>query len=209
MRYLLPLVALLTALHAGAARATDWLVLLVDRSNSIDAGELRLQREAYVRVLTDPEVLQALADTQVALIEFDTRAELVVPWDTAEAVARRYARRSPDGLRGQTAIGAALQKALGLLQGKQGRLVIDVSGDGPENRDFRLLRRSRAKLDGGGVLINGLVILNPDEPDLESFYETQVANGFVMAIEQQEDFFAALRRKLLMEMSIARAVRLP
>lgn len=206
MRSLLILVVLLTALQVGPARAQSWLVLLVDRSNSIDAAELRLQREAYVRVLTDPEVLRALVDTQVALIEFDTRAELVVPWGSAEEVARRYARRPPDGLRGQTAIGAALNKALGLLQGKQGRLVIDVSGDGPENRDFRLLRKTRAKLDGGGVLINGLVMLSPDEPDLEAFYETQVANGFVMAIEQQEDFFAALRRKLLMEMAVAEAI---
>ena len=196
----------IVALAPGPAGATDWLVLLVDRSNSIDDRELRLQRDAYVRVLTDPEVAAALADTQVALIEFDTRAELVVPWKPAAEVARRYARPRPDGPRGQTAIGAALRRAMALLDGKEGRRVIDVSGDGRENRDMTLLKFVRFRLDQRGVLVNGLVLLNPDEPDLEFFYETEVANGFVMAVEQQDDFFQALKRKLLMEMAVARAL---
>ena len=55
-RRLIVLLAAVLILSPGAARADAWLVLLVDRSNSIDAGELRLQREAYVRVLTDPDV---------------------------------------------------------------------------------------------------------------------------------------------------------
>lgn len=201
------LLAFVFVVLPGPARATDWLVLLVDRSNSIDARELRLQREAYVRVLRDPAVLRALADTQVALIEFDTRAELVVPWRSAEAAAAHYARWRPDGLRGQTAIGAALRRALKLLRGKQGRLVIDVSGDGRENRDVPLLHTTRAKLDGSGVEINGLVIPNAEEPDLQVFYETEVANGFVMAVDRQEDFFEALRRKLLLETTVAGAAR--
>lgn len=197
--------AALSLLGPAPSHATDWLVLLVDRSNSINDHELRLQRDAYVRVLQDPEVAAALADTQVALIEFDTHAELVVPWKPAAEVARRYARRNPDGLRGQTAIGAALRRAMRLLDGKDGRLVIDVSGDGRENRDMTLLQFVRLRLDQRGVLVNGLVLLNPDEPDLEQFYETEVANGFVMAVEQQEDFFQALKRKLLLEAAVAQA----
>ncbi|MCG8593261.1 MAG: DUF1194 domain-containing protein [Kiloniellales bacterium] len=44
---------LLACLAPVPAAATDWLVLLVDRSNSIDPEELRLQRQAYIRLLTD------------------------------------------------------------------------------------------------------------------------------------------------------------
>ena len=131
---------------------------------------------------------------------------------SAGEAARRYARRPPD-LRGRTAIGAALDKAPGLLEGKQGRPVIDVSGDGPENRDVRLLRRTGAKPDSagakpdsGGVPINGLAMLGPDEPDLARI---SPQDRVVMAIEQQEDFFAALRRKLLMEMAVAETTEQP
>ena len=45
---------------APAAAALDWLVLLVDASGSIDAREYELQREAYVGVLRDPEIIALL-----------------------------------------------------------------------------------------------------------------------------------------------------
>ena len=99
-----------------------------------------------------------------------------------------------------------MDKAPGLLDRKQGRPVIDVSGDGPENRDVRLLRRTRAKPDSDGVPINGLAMLGPDEPDLARI---SPQDRVVMAIEQQEDFFAALRRKLLMEMAVAETTEQP
>ena len=126
-RHLAALFCLGLAFAAGPAAATDWLVLLVDRSNSIDPEELRLQRQAYIHLLTDEAVVRALSDTQVAIVEFDSRTELVTGWTSAEGAAQRYSRRSPDGLRGQTGIGHAVELALGLLAGKKGRKVIDVN----------------------------------------------------------------------------------
>ena len=194
------LALLLACLTPAPAAATDWLVLLVDRSNSIDPEELRLQREAYIRLLTDEAVVRALSDTQVAIVEFDSRTELVTGWTSAQGAAQRYSRRSPDGLRGQTGIGHAVELALGLLAGKQGRKVIDISGDGMENVDRRLLTKVRRKAAERAIEINGLAIDNDPEVDISDYYLQHVATGFVLPVERREDFYEALRNKLFLEM---------
>ena len=88
--------ALALATMAAPARAVDWLVLVVDRSNSIDADELHLQRQAYVDVLNDGKIVRALKHTLIAIVEFDSTATIVVPWTTARDAAARpdRARRS-------------------------------------------------------------------------------------------------------------------
>ncbi len=193
------LVILWLSFAAGPAQATDWLVLLVDRSNSIDPEELRLQREAYIRLLTDEAVVRALSDTQVAIVEFDSRTELVTGWTNAQGAAYRYSRKSPDGLRGQTGIGYAVQLALGLLADKPGRKVIDISGDGVENVDRRLLTKVRRKAAEREIEINGLAIDNDPEVDVSDYYLQNVATGFVLPVERREDFYEALRNKLFLE----------
>ena len=50
---------------SARAAGLDWLVLLIDRSRSIDEDELRLQRRAYTRLLNDPAVISALGAAQV------------------------------------------------------------------------------------------------------------------------------------------------
>lgn len=193
------LAALCLVLAAGSAAAADWLVLLVDRSNSIDPEELRLQREAYIRLLNDEAVVQALSDTRVAIVEFDSRTELVTGWTSAQGAALRYSRKSPDGLRGQTGIGHAVERALALLAGKRGRMVIDISGDGVENVDRRLLTKVRRKASEREIEINGLAIDNDPEIDISDYYLQNVATGFVLPVERREDFYEALRNKLFLE----------
>ena len=94
-----------------------------------------MQRNAYVRLLSEPSVVSALGGARVAIVEFDTRPEIVVDWTDAESGGARLSAKPPDSLRGQTGIGAALTTALALLAGKSGRLVIDISGDGKDNVD--------------------------------------------------------------------------
>ncbi len=201
-RMILRILAILGfCLLSHPAAATDWLVLLVDRSNSIDSEELRLQREAYIRLLSDNAMVAALQNTQVAIVEFDTRAQVVAHWNSAQAAAVRYSRLAPDGLRGQTAIGNAVDRALQLLAGKQGRMIIDISGDGRENRDEQLLVRSRRKASERAITINGLVITDEEGPALVDYFDREVATGFVMSVERREDFFDALRAKLFLEIS--------
>jgi hypothetical protein len=181
--------------------AIDWLVFVVDRSNSIDDRELTLQRSAYIRLLADPGVISALGDAQVAIVEFDTRAEIVVDWTDPRSAARLYQRKAPDGLRGQTGIGGALGTALALLVGKSGRLVIDISGDGKENVDNTLLADMRIAADEQAVEINGLAIMTPDVPEIDRYYSQRVVNGFVVSVEEDGDFQSALKRKLFYEVA--------
>ncbi len=183
------------------AAAVDWLVLVVDRSKSIDEPELALQRNAYIRLLSDDKVIQALGAAKVAIVEFDTRPEIVVDWSDPAAAALAYRRKSPDGPRGQTGIGGALTTALALLAGKSGRLVIDVSGDGRDNVDHTLLAEARAAATSRAIEVNGLAIVTHKTPEIDRYYSTNVANGFVLSVEQQGDFQDALMRKLFYEVA--------
>lgn len=190
-----------SVLVSGPCAALDWLVLVIDRSKSIDDRELVLQRRAYVRLLSDASVISALGGTQVAIVEFDTAPQIVVDWTDPQSAAAAYERKGPDGLRGQTGIGSALTTALALLTGKSGRLVIDVSGDGKENVDAALLSAMRAAAAERSVEINGLAILNEDSPEIDRYYSQQVVNGFVLPVEETGDFENALRRKLFYEVA--------
>ena len=176
-------------------------MFVVDRSNSIDDRELTLQRSAYVRLLSDAGVIGALGETKVAIVEFDTRAEIVVDWTDPESAARLYQRKSPDGLRGQTGIGGALGTALALLVGKSGRLVVDISGDGKDNVDSMLLADMRAAAADQAVEINGLAIMTPDVPEIDRYYSEWVVNGFVVPVDEDGDFQSALKRKLFYEVA--------
>jgi Protein of unknown function (DUF1194) len=181
--------------------AVDWLVLVVDRSKSIDERELALQRNAYIRLLSDADVIHALGPAKVAIVEFDTRPEIVVDWTDPATAARAYRRKAPDGLRGQTGIGGALTTALAMLAGKSGRLVIDVSGDGRDNVDHTLLAEARAAATSRAVEVNGLAIVTRDTPEIDRYYSNDVVNGFVLSVEQQGDFLNALKRKLFYEVA--------
>jgi Protein of unknown function (DUF1194) len=189
------------ALVSGPCAALDWLVLVVDRSQSIDDRELALQRGAYVHLLSDASVIGALDGTQVAIVEFDTRPEVVVDWTDPQSAAQAYKAKPPDGLRGQTGIGGALATALALLAGKGGRMVIDVSGDGKENVDSGLLAGMRTAAAERAIEINGLAILTQDTPEIDRYYSQQVVNGFVVAVEKSGDFESALKRKLFYEVA--------
>ena len=186
---------------SGSCAAVDWLVLVVDRSKSVDEHELALQRNAYIRLLSDADVIHALGPAKVAIVEFDTRPEIVVDWTDPATAALVYGHKAPDGLRGQTGIGGALTTALALLAGKSGRLVIDVSGDGRDNVDHTLLAEARSAATSRAVEVNGLAIVTRDTPEIDRYYSNNVVNGFVLSVEQEGDFLNALKRKLFYEVA--------
>lgn len=190
-----------TAPVPAQALGLDWLVLLIDRSRSIDEDELRLQRRAYARLLNSPDVISALGDAKVAIVEFDSTAELMVDWTDPKSAAELYSIQDPKGLRRQTAIGNALATAFDLLKGKDGRAVVDVSGDGKENVDPLRLQAMRAALGHEQVEINGLAILDDKVEELDRYYSQRVVNGFVLTAESRTDFEVALQRKLFYEIA--------
>ena len=190
------------------------LVLAVDVSSSVDDDEFELQMQGIAAAFRHPSVLAAIHQAgdrgiAVALIQW---AEFVhqrktVDWtlvhDAADAAAladdiAATGRAIPGG---GTAIYGAINFALHEFDtnGYVGqRRVIDVSGDGRSD----LLVPTTAARDRAvarGVGINGLVILN-DEPNLDRYYRANVIGGadaFVMAVDDFEDFAAAIVTKLI------------
>jgi hypothetical protein len=144
---------------------------------------------------------------------------LSVPWSvvTDQASANSFAGKVDASVRpatnGGTSIGDALARGVSLLDESSlrgMRRVIDISGDGSTNLGdspgpVRFLANSK------GIIINGLVILN-EEPRLGAYYLTRVVGGpgsFVMQVDNFGDFARAMRMKLIHEIEMSMATKLP
>ncbi|MFN3938342.1 MAG: DUF1194 domain-containing protein, partial [Gemmobacter sp.] len=145
------------------------LVLAMDVSGSVDAGEYRLQVDGLAAALRDPEVREVLLRGQVALtvIQWSSTSQqhVSLPWRRmlSEAEVARFAERVETMPRAfvasDTAVGAALLFSLTQFEAVPDckRRIVDGSGDGPENAGF-MLPQARAAAVGMGVEVNGLAI---------------------------------------------------
>ncbi len=221
-------------LLAGGADEAAWadapvdleLVLAVDVSGSVDAEEGRLQREGYVAALTDPKVQAAIRGgpygrIAVTYMEWagDGFQRVTVPWtllsdrNSVESFASSIAE-SPYLTAQWTSISAAIDFSARLFNdnGFEGvRRVIDVSGDGVNNRG-RPVQWARDEAVAAGITINGLPILN-DRPNpwggaaptnLDGYYQDHVIGGpgaFLVPAVSFEAFADAILSKLLLEIS--------
>lgn len=208
-------------LPAAAAPVDVELVLAVDASRSMDPEESELQRAGYVEALRSPEFLSAVRGGlhgRIAVTYFewaaDIRPDSIVPWQviedaaSAQAFADKLAAAPYDTFR-STSISAALTHAAGLFEANDYdglRRVIDVSGDGPNNRGGPVTE-ARDRAVAQGIIINGLPILvRPSQSylDLDRYYAECVTGGpgsFVLPIRSRGEFAVAIRRKLVMEVS--------
>jgi hypothetical protein len=192
---------------APAAAMVDWLVLLVDASGSIDAWEYDLQREAYLGVLRDPGIVALLQGAKVTIVEFAETPQVIVAWTAdpraaADAYALHKRRNDWPGPASTTGIARALALALDLLQGRPGRKVIDISGDGPDNVDWVAAvwsQRDRAR--ALRIEINGLAIPTAEEPAIDRYYAENVVNGFLEVSREHADFERSLRLKMSLEIA--------
>jgi hypothetical protein len=199
--------ALVLAPAPAAAALVDWLVLLVDASGSIDAYEYRLQHEAYVAVLRDPEIGLMLEGAKVAIVEFAELPEVIVDWspdpERAAAIYAAHDRRVAwPGPASTTGIARALGHALDMLADKPGRRVIDISGDGPDNVDWVAAvwsQRDRARQML--IEINGLAIPTPEDPEVDRYYAENVVNGFLEVSREHVAFERSLRMKMHIEIA--------
>jgi hypothetical protein len=202
------------------------LVLAIDVSLSIDAEEARLQRDGYVAAFLDPAVVDAIKGGilgRIAVIYFEwahaAHNRVVAEWtlidsyDAAAGFASILHDREP-GPAHYTSISGAIDFAARLFDdnGFEGtRQVIDISGDGPNNRGD-LVVRARDRAVAEGITINGLPILDQGPgpfgrysiPNLDLYYRDCVIGGpgaFVVVAETFEDFASAIRRKLILEIA--------
>ena len=223
----------LACVASGPARAADLpvdleLVLAVDVSGSVDAEEARQQREGYIAAIADRAVIDAIGSNfhrriAVAYLEWASGdyQRLVLDWAlidgaaSAEDFAARLAAAPRRSAR-WTSISAAIDVAVPLFDGNGyagERLVIDVSGDGPNNRG-RPVAAARDEAVARGIVINGLPILNdrpqpfdlptPMDVGLDRYYAEQVIGGpgsFVLPAQDFVDFRTAILSKLIREIA--------
>jgi Protein of unknown function (DUF1194) len=198
------------------------LVLAVDASGSVSDARFELQKQGYVAAFRNLRLLEAIRSGSskaitVTMTQWTGPAlQLqVVPWmlirDEASMLALADAiDKAPRQLfGGGTSISGAIDHAVTLFPAsefKGARRVIDVSGDGANNRG-RSAVAARDDAVREGVSINGLPILAL-EPSLDHYYRDNVIGGpgaFVVVAESYEDFAEAVLKKLITEIAVGGA----
>lgn len=211
-----PLFLLVSAalLFAPAARACEAaLVLAMDVSGSVDAGEYRLQVDGLAAALADDAIREVLLRGDVALAVTQWSAvgqqAVVLPWARMRSLRdveafRDAVRRMPRAFPGSdTAVGEALAHALDLFAEVPDcrRRIVDMSGDGDENVGFTL-PRVRPRAIAERVEVNGLAI-EAMGVSISNFYRRWVITpgGFVETAQGHVDYARAIRAKLLRELT--------
>jgi hypothetical protein len=208
---------------AAAQAAVDLqLVLAVDVSGSVSDERFKLQQQGYAQAFRSWRILEAIRSgparaIAVTMTQWTGPAQQaqVVPWmvisDEASmlAVADAIDRTTRQLYGGGTSISGAIEHAMSLFPGSGasgGRQVVDVSGDGANNRG-RPAADARDDAVREGATINGLPILAL-EPGLDQYYLDNVIGGpnaFAIAAESYEAFAEAVLKKLITEIAGIRA----
>ncbi len=204
----------------GAARVDVDLILVlaVDASGSVNERRFELQKQGYVAAFRNPRVQLAIATglhqaIAVSMVQWTgpTMQVEVVPWTVLkdEASLTAFAAAIDEAPRklfsGGTSISGAIDHARGMLAGapyRALRRVIDISGDGGNNRG-RPAENARDDAVASGVTINGLPILELD-PTLDVYYRSNVIGGpnaFLVAATTFDEFADAILKKLITEIA--------
>jgi hypothetical protein len=213
---------LLAVVACGDAKAQPTvdlqLVLAVDVSGSVNAQRFELQKMGYVAAFQNRRVLdtiiggrnQAIAVTMMQWSGPFLQAQ-VVPWTVLkdESTVKGFAGAIESAPRmmygGGTSISGAIDNAVTLFPqapSKTERRVIDVSGDGSNNRG-RSVTQARDEAVDAGIVINGLPIL-AFEPQLDQYFKDYVIGGpgaFMIAAKSFETFAEAILMKLIIEIA--------
>jgi hypothetical protein len=225
-----PLATKLLALLAAFALATGGgpavaqvavdlqLVLAVDVSGSVSDERFKLQKEGYAEAFRSWRVLEAIRSGTAQAIAVTmtqwtgpSQQAQVVPWMVISneasmlAFAEAVDRTTRQLYGGGTSVSGAIDHAMTLFpqSGSQSsRHVIDVSGDGANNRG-RPAAEARDDAIREGATINGLPILAL-EPGLDQYYQNNVIGGpnaFMIVAETYETFAEAVLKKLVTEIA--------
>lgn len=217
------------------------LVIAADVSISMDREEKLLQQQGFVAAFRHPEILKAIGNgasgrIAVTYVEWggDGQQRVVVPWmlvdgpQSADRFSRILEQSRPAKMVRGTSISSALMRSgeLMLDNGYAGaRHVINISGDGVNNKGPEL-KSARDAVLSGGITINGLPIIykgllegvvdtpRGDTPSaiLVDYFEREVIGGpdaFVEPVKALDDYTGAIRRKLLREIEAPAYSALP
>lgn len=209
-----------SAAQDDTPRVDAALILSVDVSSSVDEKRYQLQMGGIAAALEDDEVIKTVlgganGSILVAMVTWADRPKLSVPWtvistpEQSKALASTI-RKLPQQEGEFTCLARMTRyladKVVSRMPARADKIVVDVSGDGPDNCNTgQLIETSRADLFGSGVTINGLPILDgKDAAVIEQYYKESVIGGpgaFIVAAKGYEDFARAFRQKFVVEIS--------
>jgi hypothetical protein len=216
--------------HAADTRVDVALVLAADVSGSMTEARLATQRDGFAGAFRNPALLDAIhagihRRIAVTYVEWAGSDEhwLVAPWTviddaaSAEAFATRLSTAARERGR-NTSLSAGLLFAaaqFASLATPADRMTIDLSGDGPNNAGPPVAA-VRDLVVGHGITVNGLPIAPPPPVsayaemqgpraiDLAAYFAACVIGGagsFTMPIAGPGQLFAAIQRKLVLEIA--------
>ncbi|MBG1231487.1 DUF1194 domain-containing protein [Aestuariivirga litoralis] len=196
------------------------LVLAVDVSSSMDAGDFALQTRGISKALREPDILEAIkagpaGAVALSLVQWSTPLKQVTSlrWRVLDSEAALKATADEvenlprDWQPGGTGMAAALKYCTHVfddLHLKTGRKVIDISGDGGDSEHGNMAQ-ARGGAVARGIVINGLPILT-GSPEILAYYSRTVIGGegcFVEPAINDQAFSEAMHRKLLRELQAA------
>jgi len=188
------------------------LVLLLDASLSMSVQDFQSQTEGTASAFEDSAIVQIIQSNPggiaVSAFTFEQTTNLEIPWvvvrneNDASLFASRV-RAIPHRFGPDTQIGPAINRATEYLSEvpcEPDEQVIDVSTDGETYAAPVAAARDAAQ--ASGVKINAIGV-SQRRSDLYEFLFTNVRtfNGFVIAVDNWEQFVNAIRRKISMEIA--------
>ncbi len=201
------------------------LFLAVDVSRSMTARELEIQRRGYAEALVSDDVITAIrrglhGKIAVTYVEWSgpQMQRVIVDWtvlataEDARTFALKLTSQFNEAMR-RTSISGAMDYASRSLDDNSfvsNRRIIDISGDGPNNVGRPVLEARAAAL-AKGIVINGLPLMTREGighrwhlENLDEYYRHCVIGGpsaFVIPVLRWEEFPAAVRQKLVLELA--------
>ncbi|HEV8013886.1 MAG TPA: DUF1194 domain-containing protein [Stellaceae bacterium] len=194
------------------------LVLAVDASGSVNQTRFDLQKHGYAQAFRSAKVIEAIAAgadhaIAVAMVQWTgpTLHVPVIDWTrvsdaaSAQALADAIDATGRRLFGGGTSLSGAIDTGVAMLAAEPfatTRRVIDISGDGSNNRG-RPAEDARDAAVKAGITINGLPI-SWIEPGLDRYYRNSVIGGpgaFVVSIDSYDNFADAILDKLVTEIS--------
>ena len=193
------------------------LVMALDVSGSVDWAEYRLQRKGIADAFRDDELIDLIeylpGGIAVAVSQWSGswHQENMLGWHRIEtrSDALRFAKAVQSITRNRvgamTATGNALLHAELMFRSNPytcDKKVVDVSSDGKSNQGL-VASQVSDQLDRSGTTINVLAILEDDETLIPYFAEHVVRGpaSFVQSANDYADYFEAIKRKLLRELT--------
>ena len=172
---------------AAQVQVDTALLVSVDVSNSVDEHRYKLQMEGIAKALEDQAVIDVIlggpnASILFGMVTWADRPQFVLPWtkisSAAEAKAiaakvRKLPLQSGEFTCMTRMMRSVNDKIVTQIPAKAIRVVVDVSGDGPDNCNAEEpIDAVRDELVQSNVTLNGLPILegDPTEPVGEGAY---------------------------------------